>query len=379
MPDLIINPRFRDVTRPLKPEEYELLEQNILSDGRVYSAIITWNGQIVDGHNRWSIIQKHLDVLGDKYEVQEMGFADEWAVEAWICATQLGRRNLTDEERSWMLGIQSKAEKMSVGTPNENRNAKGQWTQNDTIGRGRTRERIAKQHGVSSNTVVRSEAFANGVEAAEALKPGAKERILSGETKAPKSVIAALPSMEPEQQKEVVEKLMSGESWKKQKSTEKKKKPKNDPADVLEAEPDNVSDSEQEDTPESEPETEAEEPCCRPVDEIVKIIEDDLQNDADKMQLVDRSAEFMSLPKKERLRLVTEDMEAMRDEEKPIENDFNAMLESIERSGYDYINQIRHNLIEYSTTLDSEEPRKRVIAALEKTEAEIKKLKGVIL
>lgn len=376
MSDLIINPRFQDVARPLKPEEYDLLEQNILSDGRVYSAIITWKGQIVDGHNRWSIIQKHSEI---PYTVEEMEFADEWAVIAWICSNQLGRRNLTDEERTIMLGQQFSAEKMSVGAPGGNQNAKKQRAQNEPIEKERTAERIAKQHGVGRETVKRAEKFAKGVETAEALQPGAKERILSGETKAPKSVIAALPSMEPEQQKEVVEKLMSGEPWKKQKSTEKKKEPENDPADVLEAEPDNVPDSEQEDVPESGPDDEAEKKCCRPVDEIVKIIEDDLQNDAGKMQLVDRSAEFMSLPKKERLRLIAEDMEAMRDETKPIENDFNAMLESIERSGYDYINQIRHNLIEYSTTLDGEEPRRRVIAVLEKTEAEIKKLKGVIL
>ena len=318
MPDLIINPRFRDVTRPLKPEEYDLLEQNILSDGRVYSAIITWKNQIVDGHNRWLIIQKHQEI---PYTTQEMDFPDEWAVIAWICYNQLGRRNLTDEERMDMLGRQSLAEKKSVGAPDGNQNNKSQSVQLGPID-NETVSRIAKQHGVGRSTVKRAEKFSKGVDAAEALQPGAKERILSGETKAPKSVIAALPNMDAEQQREVVEKLMSGEPWKKHKSETKKKEPENEQEDVVETVQDDADETAQgdvlepepEDVPETEPDDEAESMVGRPVGEIVKILEDDLQNDASRMQLVNRSAEFMSLPKKERLGLIAEDMEVMRDE-----------------------------------------------------------------
>lgn len=139
MPDLIINPQFRDVTRPLKPEEYALLERNILSDGRVHSAIITWKNQIVDGHNRWSIIQKHLDVLGDKYGVQEMDFADEWEVIAWICNNQLGRRNLTDEERAFLIYQENEAEKNTVkNSTGVNQYTKEVWCQNGAKPKERT-------------------------------------------------------------------------------------------------------------------------------------------------------------------------------------------------------------------------------------------------
>lgn len=227
MPELIVNPRFRDVTRPLKQEEYNALEENILRDGRVYSAIITWKNQIVDGHNRWSIIQKYPEI---PYDVQEMDFADEWAVEAWICSTQLGRRNLTDEERTFMIGKQCEAEKMSQGgNRGTEHDSSGKFTaspHNEDLRRGRTTERIAKQHGIGKASVERAEKFAKGVDAAETIQPGAKEAILSGTSKVPKKVIAELPKMEPEQQKKVVRIATSGNPWDKPMTPSTQSKPK---------------------------------------------------------------------------------------------------------------------------------------------------------
>ena len=49
---LKIEPKFKNLIRPLQRKEYLQLEQNILSDG-CRDPIITWNGVIVDGHNRY--------------------------------------------------------------------------------------------------------------------------------------------------------------------------------------------------------------------------------------------------------------------------------------------------------------------------------------
>ncbi len=215
MNELQINSKFRDVVRPLKPDEFNGLEETILRDGRVYSPIITWKGIIIDGHNRWAIIQKHPEI---PYTVQEMDFPDEWAVIAWICNTQLGRRNLTDEERTYTIGKQYEAEKMSVGGNGNNQHKKEELPQSEAIPKPRTSERIAKQHGIGHAAVERAEKFAKGVDAAEKISPGAKDTILSGVTKVPKKVIAELPKMEAEQQQEVVQKISSGMPWDKPKS-----------------------------------------------------------------------------------------------------------------------------------------------------------------
>ena len=59
MDRLIIDPEFRDKIPPLTEDEFTLLEENILSDGAVFSPLIVWDGTILDGHNRHEIIQKH--------------------------------------------------------------------------------------------------------------------------------------------------------------------------------------------------------------------------------------------------------------------------------------------------------------------------------
>ena len=57
-PILKINPEFKDLIRPLRKKELLQLEENLLADG-CREPIITWNGFIVDGHNRYELCSKH--------------------------------------------------------------------------------------------------------------------------------------------------------------------------------------------------------------------------------------------------------------------------------------------------------------------------------
>ena len=114
-----------------------------------------------------------------------------------MCRNQLGRRNITDEQKTALIGEAYKAQKMSVGAPAGNENAKKQCGQNDAIvftndKPNRTRNIIAKQFGVGTKTVERSEHFVDGLNEAERVSPGIKEAVLSGSIKAPKSVISEI-------------------------------------------------------------------------------------------------------------------------------------------------------------------------------------------
>lgn len=82
---------FKHLIRPLRQREYTQLEQNILSDG-CRDPIVVWNDIIVDGHNRYEICMR-CDI---PFEVKEMEFECREAAIAWICANQLGRRNITE-------------------------------------------------------------------------------------------------------------------------------------------------------------------------------------------------------------------------------------------------------------------------------------------
>ena len=85
---------------PLSNEEFKQLERNILEEG-IREPLITWNGILIDGHNRYRIAQEH-DI---NYETLEKEFEDLNAVKIWMVNNQLGRRNLQDFVRGELFSI----------------------------------------------------------------------------------------------------------------------------------------------------------------------------------------------------------------------------------------------------------------------------------
>ena len=125
---LRIDPEFQNKIPPLTDKEFEQLEENILEAGEVREPIITWNGVIVDGHNRYKIVQKHPEI---KWKTLEMKFADKWEAIEWMCKNQLGRRNLTEQQMSYLTGKMYEASKHNHGGHGANRYTVLQSNQND--------------------------------------------------------------------------------------------------------------------------------------------------------------------------------------------------------------------------------------------------------
>lgn len=214
--DLKIDPLFQAAIPPLTDAEYEQLRDNILADGEVYEPIITWNGTIIDGHNRWRIIQEHWDVLKDKYHTREMDFPDRWAAFDWMYRKQLGRRNLTEEQRAYMIGKMYDARKHGVGGQAGNSNAQKRTGHGDPIvssadAPGRTDEEIGAELGIGSRTVRRANEFSQGVDALREVSPDAAEKVLSGEAEVPWKDIRAIPKLEPGEVKKMANSIVSGE------------------------------------------------------------------------------------------------------------------------------------------------------------------------
>lgn len=210
MRQLTIDPEFRDKIPPLSQDEFSKLEENIVADGEVREPLVLWHNTIIDGHHRWAIIQKHPEI---PYKVKQMDFPDKWAAIVWMCRNQLGRRNITDEVRTVLIGEAYRAQKMTVGNHTE-RGPDGRYQrpQNGAIGeRGRTREIIARQFGVGKTTVDHAQDFVNGLDAAEKVSPGFRESVLSGAIQAPKKVIEEIRNVSEEQRSEVVEAIKRGD------------------------------------------------------------------------------------------------------------------------------------------------------------------------
>lgn len=183
---LKIDPDFRNLIRPLNKHEYIQLEKNIAADG-CRDPIVTWNGIIIDGHNRYEICNR-LDI---PYEVKEMEFECREAVTAWICANQLGRRNISLETRKFLIGMQYESEKVvatkrnakgiNQHTPEEERSAsKGEV---EVSNNHKTARRIGDENHVSYTTVQKYAIYTRALEEIGKKEPALVPKILSGQYK----------------------------------------------------------------------------------------------------------------------------------------------------------------------------------------------------
>ncbi len=199
-----IDPEFQGKIPPLTFEELNQLEANILREGRIINPIILWNGVIVDGHNRFTIAKKHPEI---PFSIHEKEFANRQEAIIWICKNQLGRRNLTPEQKKYLVGKQYETEKMSHGA-----NDGFRGNQHNLVSAEKrhlptglqTCTRIAKENGVGKTYVKDAEQYAKGIDAAEEAVPGTKQKVLSGEVKPTAAEIVSIVSTAPEERPALV-------------------------------------------------------------------------------------------------------------------------------------------------------------------------------
>ena len=191
MINLKIDPEFQSQIPPLTDDEFKQLEENILKEGKLISPLIVWGNTLIDGHNRYAILQKHPEIY---FSTMPLPFESREEVLAWICKNQLGRRNLTPEQKKFLIGKQYSVEHRKPGGNGNNQYTattqeavQEELCQIDTIpptsAEASIRKQIAERNNVSESYVVRSEKFMRGVEIMEQMVPGMQEKILSGQFK----------------------------------------------------------------------------------------------------------------------------------------------------------------------------------------------------
>ena len=225
--NLSVDPEFASKIPSLREEELKQLEENILADGVVINPLIVWNGIIVDGHNRYRILQQHPEI---QFTIYEKEFTDRYAVIAWICKNQLGRRNLTPQQFKYLMGQQYGAEKASHGGDRKSDQQKSSGQNDHLIEKEKTRQRIANENHVSESFVQRSEYFAQGVDAAEEAVPGIKQEILTGSIKPTEKAVAAIAKAPQEERPALVQQLrQTKEPEKPEEKHKDKEKPQEKP------------------------------------------------------------------------------------------------------------------------------------------------------
>ncbi len=218
-PSLIVDKEFKNLIRPLLKQEYLQLEANILADG-CRDPITTWQGIIIDGHNRYEICTRHRI----PFQVVEMEFECREAVIAWICANQLGRRNITEETRKYLIGVQYDTEKIVASK----RNAHGRNQHSTTAEsqpyevfdpnavaqgrqRHRTAQRIAEENHISHNTVQKYAIYSRALTAIGEKHPPMLPKILSGRYKISHESIVELSRRSAEEIRKVEKRMASNQ------------------------------------------------------------------------------------------------------------------------------------------------------------------------
>nr|WP_140391121.1 ParB N-terminal domain-containing protein [Acidithiobacillus thiooxidans] len=203
---LIILPEIEDLLYPLKPEELANLEASILNEG-VRDALMVWEREhekiLVDGHHRYAIAQKHhleLKTISRHFDSLD-------AVLDWVDKNQLGRRNLTDEERALTLGRiyqRVRDHRSSIRANSENTEEKEQ---------GRTADKVAEEWNLSSGTVKRSSDFASAIALLKSCGESgevAATRVLKGEIKDAMTELPAVYKSHPENFQALADGLADG-------------------------------------------------------------------------------------------------------------------------------------------------------------------------
>jgi hypothetical protein len=182
--EILVREELRSLIPPLTQDELNQLEANILSEG-LRDPLVVWptGGSLVliDGHNRHSICQKH----SIPYTVRELAFQGEEDVRTWMIHNQLGRRNLSPEQQSYLRGLRYNAERA------QGRRSDLTSAQNEQKS---TAEKLAREFDVSPATIRRDGDFAKAIDNIGQNDPVLKNEILSGRSELSKTEVAVLGS-----------------------------------------------------------------------------------------------------------------------------------------------------------------------------------------
>ena len=207
--NLIILPELRDFIPPLNVGELNSLEDSIIANG-CRTPLLVWDTThsvinsanqtphdtafvLIDGHHRYQICKKN----GVDFQIDLMSFPSIEEVKDFMIDFQVGRRNMTLEQLSYLRGLKYQRLKLKQGGI---RTGKGieEITIMDTAAK------LADEFKVSKATIKRDAIFAEGLDKMEI---DLKTKILNGQTKIDKKSIQQLAKSEIENAISSIEQL----------------------------------------------------------------------------------------------------------------------------------------------------------------------------
>ena len=131
-----------------------------------------------------------------------MPFENREQAIVWICSNQLGRRNITEETRRYLIGKQYELEKVARKHP-PNINGFNQYKRRNKGERGetfrRTAQKFSAQYNVSTGSVQKYAIFSKALDVVGQADPELPGKVLSGTFKISHENLVALSKMPPEE------------------------------------------------------------------------------------------------------------------------------------------------------------------------------------
>lgn len=215
---LRLDPEFSVLCDPLRRDEREQLEENVLREG-VRDPLVAWSrgGVLLDGHNRAAICQKH----GLKCAVEFIDLKSRDEAFEWICLNQIGRRNCTPVQSAYLRGqAQLRAQKKRPGRKiigierksyAESHEA-AEAAEEEALSasapapastpaahEAKTSHDLAQRFGVSHSTVEKDAVYAKSVDRLAESDPDLRRKILSGEVRISRRDVPLLADLSDEQ------------------------------------------------------------------------------------------------------------------------------------------------------------------------------------
>ena len=151
-----VDQEFAALIAPLSSEEHQQLEANLIAHG-CRDALVVWRGLLLDGHNRLAICNHH----GIPYDTAEIELPDREDAKLWIEENQIGRRNLTTDQRAAVayrimqrrVLVSKRKRAAKAGASHGSARISGVHAGLQVESAPRQRERTAREHHISTRKI----------------------------------------------------------------------------------------------------------------------------------------------------------------------------------------------------------------------------------
>ena len=155
---------FLELIQPRDEKYMEELEEDIFDHG-CRDAVCVWGNTLIDGHLRYSICKK-WDI---RFNIRRLIFQSRDEAEAYLCAEQLKRTDLTSEYKKYLIGRLFRADMNAASAaflrehPEKQPNADGQISQK-YVQKTEIATIIGKEYNFGFSTVTKYDVYARALD-----------------------------------------------------------------------------------------------------------------------------------------------------------------------------------------------------------------------